>query len=122
MTTTPTIDKPDLRAKSNFNSKDILGLWVSKTETKNGEKREIDNIHKLEFLADGKFVSFYKPNNRKKGSWKIQDGNIELYMKVVDSYHIRKLTDSILSCQLLFNLPDTVIIDYKKQKTLANTK
>jgi len=100
---------------SKFKKDDLVGVWVSQSEIRNGVKSELKNIHRLELSANGKFNSYYKPSNHKTGNWELRNDSIlQLYMKAVDLYRLLQLTDTSLSCQLLFNYPDTVVINYQK--------
>ena len=101
-----------------FNRKEvIIGSWNSVKKINNDRILQFQDSFTLNFDSTGKFNSLYKPSNIKTGNWYlISDTILELSMKAVDQYIIKKLTNDTLIIKP-FHFGDNNTYVLKKQLT-----
>lgn len=92
-----------------INIKFLAQEWISTEQISDGVKKEIENVFYLNLKPDSTFNSFYKPDNSKKGFWRLNiDTTFTLYMKATDTFKILELTDSTLVVKVCYSSPETI--------------
>lgn len=98
-----------LTANKAINLNLLAQEWISTEQISNGIKKDIRNIYYINLKPDSTFNSIYKPDNSKKGFWRLnRDTTFTLYMKATDTFRILELSDSSLVVKALYTSPEII--------------
>ena len=96
--------------------KQLTKKWVSTAYISDSGETPFKGGFTIHLKSDFSFTSFFKPNNHKKGQWKLSDDStFVLYMKAVDRFRIIALNDTILVAKTL-RINNGIIYKFKSAK------
>ena len=96
--------------------KQLTKKWVSTALISDSGETPFKGGFTIHLKSDFSFTSFFKPDNHKKGQWKLSDDStFELSMKAVDRFRIIELNDSILVAKTLW-VSNGIIYKFKSAK------
>ena len=96
--------------------KQLTKKWVSTAYISDSGETPFKGGFTIHLKSDFSFTSFFKPNNHKKGQWKLSDDSTFLLsMKAVDRFRILALNDTILVAKTLW-VSNGIIYKFKSAK------
>ena len=96
--------------------KQLTKKWVSTAYISDSGETPFKGGFTINLKSDFSFTSFFKPNNHKKGQWKLSDDStFVFYMKAVDRFRIIALNDTILVAKTLW-VSNGIIYKFKSAK------